>query len=224
MGYDRNIKGQKSLLDDCSMVSMFDILLIHFSFSKNTAEHMLCGVFVFARIFGHCCAERKIKNTDTYDIIKLQTDKGKGGIFMKHITIELIDYNIYEVNTTWWKQLMSLFLQVGVPFEIRCWREQTDVMEEVLTFGNLSEEKSTAYEVSITGILTDAVIDHILHETMPNDDEQMSKFFTINIGENFCSAHYGKEICINDPDDTICCQISSIFDSLQEYFVFSVFD
>ena len=139
---------------------------------------------------------------------------------MKYMTIELINYKIHKVNTSWWKQLMALFLKTGVPFEIRCWREETDILEKACTFGTLSEEKSTAYEVSVTGILTSSIIHQILSDPKPDHDEQMCRYFTINVGEQFCSAHYGKEIYIVNPTDHICHQIQAQFASIKDYFVF----
>lgn len=143
---------------------------------------------------------------------------------MKRLFLELIDYNIHEINTTWWKQIMALFLKSGVPFEIRCWREETEILEKALRFGRISLEQSTRYERSVKGILTDQMIHMLLEQPKPEDDEQMTEFFTINIGSNFCSAHYGLELYMDDLSDTQIQQIHKIITPIQSYFSYEILD
>ncbi len=81
---------------------------------------------------------------------------------MKTVNFEIIDYKIHNINTTWWKQVMARFLQAGQPFEIRCWREEPEIIAQAARLGSLCDAQCTDYEVSITGILTDATIQEIL--------------------------------------------------------------
>ncbi len=143
---------------------------------------------------------------------------------MKRIFLELIDYKIHAIHTTWWNQIMMLYLKAGEPFEIRCWREEKDIVESILPFGSISKERSTDYEVSVTGILTDQMMQTILQQPKPEDEEQMTPFFTMNIGGCFCSAHYGKELYIDQPTDAVLWQVNEIIAPIREYFNYDEYE
>lgn len=143
---------------------------------------------------------------------------------MKQINFEISDYNIHDINTTWWKQIMTLFLREGERFEIRCWREEPEIIAQASGLGILCESQCTDYEVSITGILTDKIIQEILSQPKPEDDDQMTKFFTINIGKNFSSAHYGTEIYIANLTDADVERIHAIISPVKDYLIWWVHD
>lgn len=139
---------------------------------------------------------------------------------MKTISIELTDYNIHEVNTLWWKQLMSLFLKSGREFEIRHWREEKEIVEKASAYGTISDADSTDFEVSIKGTLTSSAANEILNAVSLQQDNQMTKFFTINVIDAVSSSHYGKEVYVFHPSEEICRQLSTILTPIKEYFTF----
>ncbi len=139
---------------------------------------------------------------------------------MKTISIELTDYDIHEVNTLWWKQLMSLFLKSGREFEIRHWREEKEIVEKASAYGTISDADSTDFEVSIKGTLTSAVVNEILNTVPSHQDNQMTEFFTINVIDTVSSSHYGKEVYVFNPSEEICRQLSTILAPIKEYFTF----
>ena len=143
---------------------------------------------------------------------------------VQYISIELLDPNIHCVNTVWWKQLMALFMREGVPFEIRCWREETAAIKQALALGTLSEVQSTDYEVSVTGILTRSTIHQILRIPKPADANQMTPFFTINLDGLVQCGHYGTELYLIHPTDAVLQKLRAIFAPIQSYFVFGTFD
>lgn len=140
---------------------------------------------------------------------------------MRTIAIELTDYRIHEVNTHWWKQILSLFLKPGRAFEIRHWRAEKDIVEKACAYGTISERDSTDFEVSIKGVLTDAIIQEILHADASCPDEQITEFFTINVAGEISSSHYGRELYVSHPTKEVCDQLSAILTPVQEYFTIS---
>lgn len=112
---------------------------------------------------------------------------------MREISLQMIDRNI---SSFWWKELVKHFVQVGDKLEIRCWKEEVLEIQQATSYGNITEDN---YEVSIKGIVSEALISELLSEN-PTDKSiynKMTKYFTINVehkGCKFCSAHYGTEI------------------------------
>ena len=120
---------------------------------------------------------------------------------MQRIFIELIDYNIRNINADWWKQLMGLFLKPGESFEIRCWREESDLIRQALAYGSKSEARSSGFEVSVTGVLTEQTIRDILDAKPPAGEDRMTRFFTV-ASSRIWSAHYGKQLIISSASET----------------------
>lgn len=139
---------------------------------------------------------------------------------MKTISIELIDSNIHHVNTLWWHQLMSLFLKPGQAFEIRCWREEREIVAKASAYGALSEDDCTEFEVSIKGTLQSPVINEIVRAHKPQEEDQMTEFFTIHVEGVVSCGHYGKEIVVFDPSEEVRRQLSAILTPIQKYFIF----
>ena len=143
---------------------------------------------------------------------------------MKRISLNVIDYEINDINIKWWKQIMSVFLKSGQNFEIRCWKNEKEVIEKALKYGKLNEAEKSKNEISINGILSEKMIQDILAEPKLDNYDKWTDFFTINIKDNFCSAHYGAEIYIYDLTDHNVEIIKQIISPIQDFFSFGVFD
>lgn len=122
---------------------------------------------------------------------------------MREISLQMIDRNI---SSFWWKELVKHFVQAGDKLEIRCWKEEVMEIQQATFYGNPTEDN---YEVSIKGIVSEALISELLSEN-PTDKSiynKMTKYFTINVEHEqfkFCSAHYGTEMyLIGVSDDDI---------------------
>ncbi len=121
-------------------------------------------------------------------------------IYMKEVALQMVNRRI---NSDWWKELIKYFLRVGDSLEIRCWKEESDEIQQASRYGNLTDDN---YEVSIKGIVSEQFISELLSEN-PTDKSiynKMTKYFTINVereGIKFCSAHYGTEIYLIDVSD-----------------------
>ena len=119
---------------------------------------------------------------------------------MKEVSLQMVNRRI---DSDWWKELIKYFLRVGDSLEIRCWKEESDEIQQASRYGNLTDDN---YEVSIKGIVSEQFISELLSEN-PTDKSiynKMTKYFTINVereGIKFCSAHYGTEIYLIDVSD-----------------------
>ena len=119
---------------------------------------------------------------------------------MGEIRLQMIDSHI---SSHWWQELVKDFVNVGNSLEIRCWKEESEEIQQALQYGNLTEAN---YEVSIKGIVTKEFLTELLSEN-PQDKSiynKMTKYFTINVDSGqrrFCSAHYGTEIYVMGVSD-----------------------
>lgn len=119
---------------------------------------------------------------------------------MGEIRLQMIDSHI---SSHWWQELVKYFVNVGNSLEIRCWKEESEEIQQALQYGNLTEAN---YEVSIKGIVTKEFLTELLSEN-PQDKSiynKMTKYFTINVDSGqrrFCSAHYGTEIYVMGVSD-----------------------
>ena len=121
---------------------------------------------------------------------------------MREISVQMIDRHI---SSAWRKALVKHFVQAGDPLEIRCWKEELKEIQHAAFYGEPTEDY---YEVSVKGVVSEALISELLSEN-PTDKSiynKMTKYFTINVeheGRKFCSAHYGTEmylIGVSDDD------------------------
>ena len=114
---------------------------------------------------------------------------------MRQISLQMIDKS---VSSHWWRKVVTHFLRVGDPLEIRCWKEEEEEVRQASKYGPPAAEN---YEVSVKGIVTAEFLEEILSDE-PTDKSlynKMTKYFTINLERGplrFCSAHYGTEMYI----------------------------
>lgn len=114
---------------------------------------------------------------------------------MKRISVQMIDNTI---SSEWWKTIIRHFLKVGDIFEVRCWKEEAQEALQAKRYGKAAVDGN---EISIKGVLTDALLSELMEEN-PTDKEiynKMTKYFTIHVKNelcDICSAHYGTEMYI----------------------------
>ncbi|WP_312649680.1 hypothetical protein [Aminipila sp.] len=117
---------------------------------------------------------------------------------MNNLQIEIQMEDNSMNDNTYWKQLITMFAEVGLKFEIHCWREELEEIKNALKFGN---EKADDWEFGtiIEGIIDDKFIDMLQHTTKPLDTKiynKMTPFFSIFFENGFSSEHYGTEVHI----------------------------
>ncbi len=105
------------------------------------------------------------------------------------------DANCCATNDKW-KEMIEPHLRKSQSFEIHCWNEEAEAMEEALAFGQM-KETDWQYGKVIFGEVTDGFIRHILSTAKPADTEiynKMTPFFSIFLDDGFSSEHYGTEL------------------------------
>lgn len=107
--------------------------------------------------------------------------------------------------------------------EIRCWKEETEEIKAASRYGKPKEKRN---EVSICGTVTDDLLLE-LSDGEPTDKSiynKMTKYFTINVKNelcNFCSAHYGTEMYIENLCEDDICFVEDVFSQFADSFSIS---
>lgn len=116
---------------------------------------------------------------------------------MKRFSIQMVDNT---VSSEWWKTMIHHFLRVGDSIELRCWKEETQEIQQGKRYGKVTESGN---EISIKGVLVDELLLELMEEN-PTDEEKiynkMTKYFTIYVKNELCeisSEHYGTEMYIS---------------------------
>ena len=116
---------------------------------------------------------------------------------MANLDIFLIDYEIYKANLNWWLEIIEIFLKPGTKFKLSLEQEQNNILKKITAYGNelkISEEKNL---IRVEGIINKEMIRDFkaFYKVKNSDDiDYYSPFISFEIGENYCSAHYGREV------------------------------
>ena len=136
---------------------------------------------------------------------------------MNYISVQMTDNT---VSSSWWKKLVRHFVKAGDELEIRCWKEEADEIRAASRYGKPTEDKN---EVSVRGIVTEEFLLE-LSDDEPTDKSiynKMTKYFTINV-KNFCSAHYGTEIYIENLPEEDILFVEDVFSPFEDKFSISI--
>lgn len=103
-------------------------------------------------------------------------------------------------GNSWWKELAGLYLRenLGKKFSIHCWKEEEEAIRQAMDYGAV-QPSNWAYGTEIVGQVTGAFADFLLGSAQfqsigPDFGAQMTTFFNVFLGEDFYSAHYGREL------------------------------
>ncbi len=109
--------------------------------------------------------------------------------------MDFFDAGSYTTNDRW-KEIIGPHLRKSKSFEIHCWNEETEAIQQALAFGQIKDD-DWPYGKVIAGEVTDAFIHYILSAAKPADTEiyhKMTPFFSIFLDDGFSSEHYGTEL------------------------------
>lgn len=115
------------------------------------------------------------------------------------ITIQIIEKGH---GNQWWKELFSLYLKEGEPFEIHCWKNEKEEITSARKYGSL-EKTNWEYGEVLKGILTAEFIHELLEWKCTKDNvyEKLTPYFTLQVTGAY-SEHYGTEIYLEKiPED-----------------------
>jgi len=108
------------------------------------------------------------------------------------------------ISSNWWKKIIKHFVKINDKFEIRCWKDETNEINQAILYGSLLEDNN---EVSIKGNVNHELLNELLCSSEPIDKNlynKMTRYFTINISNDLCelcSTHYGTELYIDHISD-----------------------
>ena len=113
--------------------------------------------------------------------------------------IQEIYFDRTEKDNSKWLNLITEALKTAKHFEIHCWNEERNWIENALQYGTL-KENTWRYGEIIEGEVTPEFATMILEMPKPSDIEiynKMTPFFNIFLDDiKFQSCHYGTEIYI----------------------------
>ena len=114
---------------------------------------------------------------------------------MRWMSADLVDP---RRPTDWWKTVVQHFAGPGDALEIRCWKEQPEIVARAARYG---EHEEDGYEVSVQGTVSREFLAELLAEEPVYEDAyyKQTKYFTINIERPDClfsSSHYGTQLYV----------------------------
>lgn len=117
-----------------------------------------------------------------------------------------------SVPSGWWKKLVRHFVKTGDLLEIRCWKEESEIIRQASPYGNAAED---GFEVSVKGTVTPGLLEELLAEGPPEKScfQQITKYFTIHTEHaslHFWSEHYGTELYIDGASSDDISFVSSV--------------
>lgn len=140
---------------------------------------------------------------------------------MANLDIFLIDYEIYKANPNWWLEIIEIFLKPGTKFKLSLEQEQKNILQKLTAYGNelkISEEKNL---IRVEGIINKEMIrDFKASYKVKNSDDidYYSPFISFKIGENYCSAHYGREVYLTSLSEVELGDVLKVLNPLMESF------
>lgn len=139
---------------------------------------------------------------------------------MANLDIFLIDYEIYKANPNWWLEIIEIFLKPGLKFKLSLEKGQTNILEKFSTYDSDSEISIGKNLIFLEGILNGEIIkDFKASYKVVNVGgiDYYSPFYSLEIVENYCSAHYGREIYLTRLVDEDFSKVIKVVRPLNEY-------
>lgn len=140
---------------------------------------------------------------------------------MANLDIFLIDYEVVKENPSWWLEIIEIFLKPGLKFKASFEKEQNNILELLTAYGNdfkISDEKNL---IRVEGIINKEIIrDFKASYKVKNSDgiDYYSPFISFEIGENYCSAHYGREVYLTNLSEVKLGDVLKVLNPLRESF------
>lgn len=109
---------------------------------------------------------------------------------------EQLELDVCADTNDAWRQILSKKLGSASRFEIHCWKEETNEIQQALQFGTV-KACSWEYGTIIEGRVTTEFVEYLLSLPKPTDTEiynKMTPFFSIFLDNGFSSEHYGTEL------------------------------
>lgn len=139
---------------------------------------------------------------------------------MVNLDIFLLDYEIDKANPKWWLEIIETFLKPGLKFKLSLEKEQNNILEKFTNYDKVLKitiEKNLIY---LEGILNSKMINDFKASYKVIDDggtDYYSPFISLEIADNFCSAHHGSEIYLSVLNDDELKNVFELVKPLKKY-------
>lgn len=125
-----------------------------------------------------------------------------------------------SVPSDWWKKLVRHFVKTGDPLEIRCWKEESEIIRQASLYGTAAED---GFEISVKGTVTPGLLEELLAEGQLEKGlfQQATRYFTIHTQHaslHFWSEHYGTELYIDGASSDDISFVSSVISPYADCF------
>lgn len=140
---------------------------------------------------------------------------------MTNLDIFLIDYEVVKVNPNWWLDILEIFLKPGLKFKSGFEKDYTNIWEKLSAYGSdfkISDEKNL---IRVEGITNKEMIRDFKESYKVknfDDIDYYSPFISFEIGENYCSAHYGRELYLTSLSEVKLGDVLKVLNPLRESF------
>ena len=146
-----------------------------------------------------------------------------GGLHRKMVNLDifLIDYEIVKANHNWWLDILEIFLKPGLKFKAGFEKDHTNIWEKLSAYGSdfkISDEKNL---IRVEGITNKEMIRDFKESYKVknfDDIDYYSPFISFEIGENYCSAHYGRELYLTSLSEVKLGDVLKVLNPLRESF------
>lgn len=135
---------------------------------------------------------KKLKNT----LIDAIMDLNPAPIPDELVELEMVTLDRAEKDNGKWLSYITNALKDAKTFEIHCWNEETEWVEQALQYGHLKDDDWRHGKI-ITGDVTPEFVQMLLSQPKPTDIEienKMTPFFNVFLDDKFQSCHYGTEL------------------------------
>lgn len=135
---------------------------------------------------------KKLKNA----LIDAIMDLNPAPIPDELVELEMVTLDRAEKDNGKWLSYITNALKDAKTFEIHCWNEETEWVEQALQYGHLKDDDWRHGKI-ITGDVTPEFVQMLLSQPKPTDIEienKMTPFFNVFLDDKFQSCHYGTEL------------------------------
>ena len=112
------------------------------------------------------------------------------------IEFEEVTLDRSETDNSKWLSYITAALDCAKTFDIHCWNEESEWIEQALQYGKL-KDNGWRYGKIITGDVKPEFVQMLLSQPKPTDieiDNKMTPFFNVFLDDKFQSCHYGTEL------------------------------
>lgn len=139
---------------------------------------------------------------------------------MTNLDIFLIDYEIYKANPNWWMEIIEIFLKAGLRFRASFNKEDRNILEKLSTYESELKISVEKHLILVERIINKEIIRDFMenYKVISKDDiDYYGPFYSMEIGDNYTSAHHGSELYLTNLSDYDLKKVLEIVNPLKNH-------